>query len=212
MAHDEQLLDRVRALLVDDPDVVEKRMVGGRSFSVHGRMCCGVNSAGLVVRVGADGIDAALHEPHVTRMKMGSKEVAAFVVVAPAGVATEAALRSWVTRGVGNGPVMSAAERFASLADQFGGVADVTLPGDGGGRGFGSSALRVGGSIFAMLSHGRLVVKLPSARVAALIEDGTGEAFTAGKTAPMKQWLTLTTEDPAAWLALAGEALDFVRH
>jgi hypothetical protein len=56
------------------------------------------------------------------------------------------------------------------------------------------------------------VVKLPSARVAALIEDGTGEAFTAGKTAPMKQWLTLTTEDPAAWLALAGEALDFVRH
>jgi hypothetical protein len=67
-------------------------------------MCCGVNSAGLVVRVGADGIDAALHEPHVTRMKMGSKEVAAFVGVAPAGVATEAALRSWVTRALGTAP------------------------------------------------------------------------------------------------------------
>jgi hypothetical protein len=103
-------------------------------------------------------------------------------------------------------------ERFerltAALADRPG----VTLPGEAGGRGFGSDALRVSGSIFAMLSRGQLVVKLPRARVAELIASEAGEPFDAGKGRPMREWVALPDADDATWLALAEEALAFVRR
>ncbi len=80
-----------------------------------------------------------------------------------------------------------------------------------GGRRFGSSGLQVDGHIFAMLSsRGEYVVKLPLARVDALVAAGAGHRFDPGHGRLMKEWLAL---DPAAeqdWLVLAREALAFV--
>jgi len=101
-------------------------------------------------------------------------------------------------------------ERFERLVEAFAGHPGVTLPGADGGRGFGSSALRVDGLIFAMLTRGRLVVKLPRTRVAELIASGAGLAFDAGKGRPMKEWVALDGADDGAWPALAEEALAFV--
>jgi hypothetical protein len=102
-------------------------------------------------------------------------------------------------------------ERFARLVASFAGRPGVALPGADGGRGFGSSALKAGGSIFAMLTRGRLVVKLPRARVAELISSGDGEPFDAGKGSPMKEWLVVGDDaDDAAWRMLAEEAHGFV--
>jgi hypothetical protein len=103
-------------------------------------------------------------------------------------------------------------ERFASLVDAFSQESGVTLPYESGGRGFGSTALKVNGSIFAMLTRGRLVVKLPRDRVTALIDDGVGSPFDAGKGTPMKEWLTVMRDDEGTWQALAREALSFVRR
>src|SRR5476649_40958 len=103
-----------------------------------------------------------------------------------------------------------AAERFAELVGQFVHNPAVVLPDQGRGRRFGSSALRVDGSIFAMLTRDHLVVKLPRTRVSELIGAGTGAPFTGGKTAPMKEWLTVTTDEASTWLALAQEAFAFV--
>ena len=99
MAVDEATLDRVRRVLAGCPGVEEKRMVGGRSFGVGGRLACGVNAGGLVVRVGADGAHAALAEPHVSPLRMGGRTADAFVVVAPAGYPDDAALLCWIERG-----------------------------------------------------------------------------------------------------------------
>ena len=57
-------------------------------------------------------------------------------------------------------------ERDEDLIDELVGTAGVTPPRGGGG--FGRSALRYQGKIFAMLVRGRLVVKLPARRVEAL--------------------------------------------
>jgi hypothetical protein len=106
--------------------------------------------------------------------------------------------------------VSDRAEAFADLAAEFALAPGVTLPGAAGTRGFGSDALRVGGSIFAMLSHDELVVKLPRERVACLIDESAGVPFTAGKSTPMREWLVVTGDDPATWLGLAREAHRFV--
>jgi hypothetical protein len=78
-----------------------------------------------------------------------------------------------------------------------------------GDRGFGSQALKINNRIFAMLSGGRLVVKLPRARVTELIETGRGQPFDAGKGTPMKEWVVLTG-DEAECRALVVEAQAFV--
>jgi hypothetical protein len=83
-------------------------------------------------------------------------------------------------------------------------------PPDPARRGFGAGALTVHGSIFAMLQDAALVVKLPAARVSALIAAGDGGPFGAGRGRPMTEWVAVGAVDPAVWRALAEEALAFV--
>ena len=100
-------------------------------------------------------------------------------------------------------------ERYEDLVDELVGNAGVTPPRGGGG--FGRSALRFRGKIFAMLVRGRLVVKLPAGRVDALVAAGDGVHFDANRGTPMREWLSLDPGSGQDWLALACEALDFAR-
>ena len=79
------------------------------------------------------------------------------------------------------------------------------------GKGFGSTGqLKVDGKIFAMLVRRKLVLKLPSHRVRAMVESGDGEPFDAGKGRPMREWLALSPASQQPWLTLAREAMGFV--
>jgi uncharacterized protein YndB with AHSA1/START domain len=104
------------------------------------------------------------------------------------------------------------ATRFTALVDAFAGDPAVTPPeiGAGAGRKFGSNALKVNNKIFAMLRQDRLVVKLPGARVEALIGAGHGERMISGGGRTMKEWLVLDKRSDADWTALAREAYEFV--
>ena len=106
---------------------------------------------------------------------------------------------------------MSSSERqvalFESLCDAYAGMSGVTVP--SGGTGFGSSAIKINKSIFAMLVDDRIVVKLPAARVTQLITAGDGVSFDAGKGKPMKEWVGLTVDDQAS-RKLVAEAMTFV--
>src|SRR5262245_49171609 len=78
-------------------------------------------------------------------------------------------------------------------------------------KGFGSSALKINGKIFAMMdSKGNFVVKLPRQRVDTLIGAGLGERFDPGHGRVMKEWLTLAPGAEEHWLPLAREAMEFV--
>ena len=118
--------------------------------------------------------------------------------------------------------------RFEDLVTEFNDVEGVTPP--RGGAGFGRSALRYRGKIFAMHVRGALVVKLPADRVAALVAAGHGGHFDANKGTPMREWFAATPDlDPDAdrnpasgrnpdsdqatsWSALAAEALAYAER
>jgi hypothetical protein len=100
-------------------------------------------------------------------------------------------------------------ERFEDLVDQLVGTEGVTPP--RGGSGFGRSALRFHGKIFAMHVRGALVLKLPADRVDELIRAGAGAHFDANKGTPMREWLSVDPGSAQPWLPLATEALGFAR-
>jgi hypothetical protein len=79
-----------------------------------------------------------------------------------------------------------------------------------GGRKFGSNGLKVKGKLFVLFTQGTLVVKLPKARVAELVDAGVGEPFDPGHGRLMKEWLTVTSTK-AKWVDLAREAHAYVK-
>lgn len=100
MAYDETLASRIRQVLKGRDDVAERKMFGGLTFMVGGRMACGVVHDDLMVRVGPDDHDAAMREPHVRPMDFTGRPSRGMVYVAPAGIAADADLARWVERGV----------------------------------------------------------------------------------------------------------------
>ena len=102
MAYDEELAERIRGMLGDQP-VVEKKMFGGLAFLVGGHMSVSASGqGGLLVRVDPADSDDLLDEPGVTLMQMGNrKPMDGWLRVAPQALEDEAALARWVERGVG---------------------------------------------------------------------------------------------------------------
>ena len=100
MAYDEGLAQRVREALAGEPRVTEMAMFGGLAFLLAGNMAVGVAGDELMVRVGADGRDEALGQPHVRVFDMSGRPMKGWVLVAPEGLATASQLHEWVRRGV----------------------------------------------------------------------------------------------------------------
>ena len=107
----------------------------------------------------------------------------------------------------------STEQRFAQIVTALQRHKGVTGPrSTGGRRGFGSSALKLDGKIFAMMSSkGAFVVKLSRARVDELVAAAVGERFDPGHGRVMKEWLAVRDESRSDWLALAREALTHAR-
>jgi TfoX/Sxy family transcriptional regulator of competence genes len=101
MAYDEHLADRIRACLDGRRDVVEKKMFGGLTFMVGGRMACGVMKDQLVLKVGDELYESVVTRPHARPMDFTGKPMRGMVYVAPAGTRNAATLRSLVELAVG---------------------------------------------------------------------------------------------------------------
>ena len=100
MAYDEELADRVRVLLADEPGLTERKMFGGLAFMLNGNMACGIVKDELMLRLGAEGADAAHDEPHVREMDFTGRPMTGMVYVEPAGL-DDAGLRRWVEQAAG---------------------------------------------------------------------------------------------------------------
>jgi hypothetical protein len=72
--------------------------------------------------------------------------------------------------------------------------------------------LAVHGKVFAFLQDGRLVVKLPAARVAAMVASGEARPFRSGSRT-MREWITVeppAAPDDDAWRLLADQSRRYV--
>ncbi len=96
MAYDEALAERVRRMLSEHQGLTEKKMFGGISYLLGGKMCCGVIKDDLVVRVGPERYEEALAEPHARPMDFSGRSTRGFVYVDPDGYRTNEALAEWV--------------------------------------------------------------------------------------------------------------------
>lgn len=100
MAYDERLAERVRTVLAARDGVDERRMFGGLAFMLRGNMCCGIVGDDLMVRAGPERYEALLAEPHARPMDFTGRPMKGMLYVSSAGVKDDAALASWVERGV----------------------------------------------------------------------------------------------------------------
>ena len=96
---------------------------------------------------------------------------------------------------------------LAPVADAFADVRGVSRR-----RMFSSeNAFSVNGKIFAMLTRGCFVVKLPQERVDDLVDAGKGKRFDPGHGRLMKEWIAVEA-GALPWVALAKEAHSYVRR
>ncbi len=99
MAYNAEIADRVLKVLEGREGLTERKMFGGIAFMLNGNMCCGVTNDDLMVRVGADGLEDALDQPHARPMDFTGRPMKGFVFV-DAGAVGDRVLRQWVQRGV----------------------------------------------------------------------------------------------------------------
>lgn len=100
MAYSEDLAQRVRVALAEQPVVDEKKMFGGLAFMVNNHMCCGILGSELMVRVGPERYAEALAQPHARIMDFNHRVSRGMVMVDAAGLASDATLNEWVARGL----------------------------------------------------------------------------------------------------------------
>ena len=96
MPYDEALAARVRRLLPPPVKVQEKKMMGGLTFMVNGKMCVGILNKDLMARIDPEEVEEALTRKGCREMDFTGKPMRGFVFVGPAGTATTGNLRSWI--------------------------------------------------------------------------------------------------------------------
>ena len=101
MAYDEGLAERLRVVLAQREDIVEKKMFGGLAFMVRGSMCVGVSGDELMARVGPDQYDEALTLPHARHMDFTGRPMKGFVYIGTEGTESDDGLGGGVERCFG---------------------------------------------------------------------------------------------------------------
>jgi TfoX N-terminal domain len=99
MALDEDLADRMRAVLAGTGAVREVRMFGGLCFMLNGNMVAGTSRRGLLVRVGKDRHAEALARPGAKPMEMSGRPMEGYVFIDPPPP-DERGLRDWLDLAV----------------------------------------------------------------------------------------------------------------
>jgi TfoX/Sxy family transcriptional regulator of competence genes len=100
MAYDEELAERIRALIGDEPAVTEQRMFGGLAFLIGGNMAIAASGqGGILVRADPEESEALVAASTARPMEMRGREMRGWLRVEAEDVGSDAELAKWVDVG-----------------------------------------------------------------------------------------------------------------
>jgi len=96
MAYNKILADRIREILVEQPQVEEKEMMGGVAFMVNDKMCVGVIKDEMMARIDPDVYDEAIEKTGCRPMDFTKKPMKGWVFISPEGIDRVKDLEYWI--------------------------------------------------------------------------------------------------------------------
>ena len=121
MAYDEVLAERIRTLLPADAAVSERAMFGGMAFLVGGHMAVAASGqGGLMVRVDPADAEQLLATTGAVPMEMRGRPMRGWLRVGDDELRPEAALATWVGRGVAYARTLPPKDDGSGIPDDVG--------------------------------------------------------------------------------------------
>jgi TfoX/Sxy family transcriptional regulator of competence genes len=100
VAYDEDLAERIRELVGDEPAMTEQKMFGGLAFLIGGNMAIAASGqGGLLVRVDPEDSDELVATTKASLMEMRGRSMKGWLRVDAEDVRTKDELAAWVGRG-----------------------------------------------------------------------------------------------------------------
>lgn len=96
MAYNEALAQRIREMLPAQIKIEEKKMMGGLTFMVNGKMCVGILRDDLMARLDPEVYETALTRKGCREMDFTGKPMKGFVFISPEGTNRQADLAYWI--------------------------------------------------------------------------------------------------------------------
>ena len=96
MAYSAELAERIRKAFEKTLRVEEKKMMGGLTFMVNGKMCVGILKDDLMARIDPNVYELALRKKGCREMKFTGKPMKGFVFIDPSGMSDKKDLKYWL--------------------------------------------------------------------------------------------------------------------
>jgi TfoX/Sxy family transcriptional regulator of competence genes len=114
MSYDEKLADRIREIISATHHITEeKKMFGGLCFMVDNKMCIGVESERIMVRLDPALSDEVLEKEGCSPMDFTGKVMKGYVFVDSDVLKTKKQLNYWVQLALEYNPVAKASKKKA---------------------------------------------------------------------------------------------------
>jgi TfoX/Sxy family transcriptional regulator of competence genes len=96
MAYDELLAQRIRNQFAPISHVEEKKMMGGLTFMVKGKMCVGVIKDEMMCRIDPELHAAAVEMPGCRTMDFTKRPMKGYVMIEDTGMKSQKAFTYWI--------------------------------------------------------------------------------------------------------------------
>lgn len=96
MAYSETLANRIRARLAGLRKVEEKKMMGGLTFMVNGKMCVGIFKDDLMCRIDRDFHTTAIKKTGCRTMDFTNRPMIGYVLIDDTGMKTQKQFDYWI--------------------------------------------------------------------------------------------------------------------
>lgn len=97
MPYDIKLVERLRELLLGEPNVEERKMFGGYCFLIEKHMCCGVVGDNLLARVGPEHYSKCVSQNYVKQLEYAGRPVADIVSIEAELTESKEDLIAWLS-------------------------------------------------------------------------------------------------------------------